>query len=316
MAVKENYEYQVSVILPVYKKIPLIDAVLDSVFLQTRKTQLVIADATNIEGYVQGVLDTYMRRLEMNCCRDMSDYIGPNTVLVKMPKEIRNFPGMIKNAACEYASGKFVVFLEPGDLLWPDLSENIARCNIEYPDTEIITCDFSVAYYDSRTDCLYPDQSDYAGHFLGGALLYASHNLCFGEHAVNMSNGMVWPIYRIVHPFLSSYVPVIVKKDLDKNHRYFIEEFTCNESLLWPAQTVGYKETLLNVPGYIKILYEREYVKVSKNEMLSENTKKFISDLEETIKVLKEADYQKPRRTMSLNPYWKSKIIDLQDANK
>ena len=137
----------ISVIMPTHECPPLLTATLSSVYSQNFEDwELVVVDASENNYFEEKLNDFFKNSKSFANRTDLLD----KTKIIK-PSKNKNLPGSMKMEGfknCVQDDG-FCIFLDHDDMLLPHLLKNISNAINYYPNTEMVTTDYtSFCYYD------------------------------------------------------------------------------------------------------------------------------------------------------------------------
>ena len=241
----------ISVIMPTHECPPLLDITLTSVFSQNYDDwELVVMDASE-NKYFESKLDELSKTSGLFCTyKDKLEKI-------KIAKPLKNtgYPGHMKMEgfrSCTQDNG-FCVFLDHDDMLMPNLLKNIHDALNLYPNTEMITTDYTSFCYNNGY--VYTNEKS----FMGGVECGTIEKLFFG----NLYYGFLQKPLKIwtnAHPWKSNTKPIIVsKKALRLNKFSFMENTQTMDDCLFGTMSHALNETYIKMVGYVYAVYFNGY---------------------------------------------------------
>ena len=156
----------ISVIMPTHECPPLLAITLTSVFSQNYDDwELVVVDASE-NNYFEEKLNDFFKNNEQFANRiELFDKIK-----IAKPSKNKNLPGSMKMEGfknCVQDDG-FCIFLDHDDMLLPNLFKNISDAINYYPNTEMISTDYtSFCYCDG---VVYTNTKTYMGGVENGGI--------------------------------------------------------------------------------------------------------------------------------------------------
>ena len=238
----------ISVIMPTHKRMPLLHITLLSVFSQNFDDwELVVVDASPDEYFKKAYMEI------MNTYWYVSIYNEKvkDKIKVIRPKNDYRMPGHMKMEgfrSCTQDDG-FCVFLDHDDMLMPNLLKNIHDALNLYPNTEMITTDYTSFCYNKGN--VRPNLVSYMGGTPNGKI----KKLQFGNFYYVFENCPLtkWTNF---HSWKACMTPKILAKDaLRRNAFFFVEDTLLMDDVTFPVATNSISETSIDMVGYVYVVY-------------------------------------------------------------
>ena len=277
----------ISIIMPTHECPPLLDITLISVFSQNYDDwELVVMDASE-NKYFESKLDELSKTSGLLCAyKDKLEKI-------KIVKPLKNtgYPGHMKMEgfrSCAQDNG-FCVFLDHDDMLMPNLLKNIHDALNLYPNTEMITTDYTSFCYNKGN--VRPNLVSYMGGTPNGKI----KKLQFGNFYYVFENCPLtkWTNF---HSWKACMTPKILAKDaLRRNAFFFVEDTLLMDDVTFPVATNSISETSIDMVGYVYVVYFDYTQNSSTKAEVSKLAKELGSCCEEYQKFLDKTGFIKKR---------------------
>jgi len=237
----------ISVIMPTHECPPLLTVTLSSVYSQNFEDwELVVVDASE-NNYFEEKLNDFFKNSKSFANR--TDLLN-KTKIIK-PSKNKNLPGSMKMEGfknCVQDDG-FCIFLDHDDMLLPHLLKNISNAINYYPNTEMVTTDYtSFCYYDGA---VYTNTKTYMGGVENGGI----DKLFFGNFYYKFSQSPL-KVWTNVHPWKANTKPVIIKKQAIRSGKFsFVANTPTMDDCLFPVMSHSLLETYIKMVGYVYVAY-------------------------------------------------------------
>lgn len=237
----------ISIVMPTHKKRPLLYATLASVFSQQEDFEFVVVDASP-DRYFKNEYD----RLFENCSALKKHKNEKDRLKLIIPQDGQRYPGKMKMLGFRNCvqDNDFVIFLDHDDFLYTDLFKHVRNACVQYPDTEMVTSQYTSMIYDSGY--IYRNVKTYAG----GTICGKAKIITLGDVWFNFKKEQ--DLYDNTHPYKATLHPKIMKKQVLRDHRFsFIEDTERMDDFGWSVMSHALTETHIPLPGYVYVAYSK-----------------------------------------------------------
>lgn len=275
--------------MPTHKKVPMMYATLISVFSQDFDDfEFIIVDASK-DSYFEKELEEL---LKMHAIEKRKDKLSKIKIL--HPESGQNFPGAMKTYGFKHCvqDNDFVVFLDHDDFLGTELLKYIRLAQTQYPDTEMISTNYTSMVYDHGN--IMTNLETYAG----GETCGSTDTIYIGDIYFKFNGKQ--DIYKNNHPFRSAICPKIISKQALRDNKFkFVTDTERMDDFAWPIMTHALIETYIPITGYVYMAYDPSNPSNSccPERIVSENARQIENRCLEYEKVLYEFGYKKHRNT-------------------
>lgn len=234
--------------MPTHRRMPLLHITLLSVFSQNFDDwELIVVDAS-ADNYFENALEEIF-----NTYWYVEKYIEKvlSKIHIVRPDNGYTYPGKMKMEGFRNCvqDNDFCVFLDHDDMIMPNLLCNISNSTKMYPNTEMITTDYTSFIHNNGN--ITPNMVSY----MGGVECGEISTLLFGDFYY-LFEGNPLKIWTNTHRWKSCMTPKIVAKDsLRRNQFFFIEDTPIMDDALFPTISYSLNETKIDMVGYVYVVY-------------------------------------------------------------